>query len=161
MNPNIRYPSFQEAMEVDWDKGLPLELLSAVAGGQDLLKAMRGVSLTWKAGYEASVKKIKLSRYGPMLPAGGVFALRFPAARSVDLSASRLVRSHLDESLRCLFGAKITHLVMQEFSTLTDECMPLLRQLPLTRLELSGCEKVKMGLKPHILQFKHVRTRRP
>lgn len=130
-------------MEVDWDKGLPLELLSAVAGDRDLLKAMRGVSRTWKAGYEGSVKKIMLSRGGPLLPPGGIFAQRFQAARNVDLSQSLLARSHLDESLRCLFGAKISHLVLQEFSTLTDECMPLLRQLPLTRLELLGCDKVR------------------
>lgn len=40
--------------DVDWDKGLPVEVLSMVAGGSDALKAMRGVrSLAFLAERES------------------------------------------------------------------------------------------------------------
>lgn len=135
---------------VDWDKGLPLDLLSAVAGGRNELKAMRGVSRTWKAGYEASITKFVVLRSGPILPPGGAFAARFPAARIVHLAGDRaqwayhlnsaITADALTESLGGLAGARITCLVLQGVKqALTDIGMALLRGLPLTRLDLQGC----------------------
>lgn len=71
---------------MDWDKGLPIELLSTVAGGRNELTAMRQVSHTWKAGFERSVSKVVLKRYWPVLRPGGTFSERFPVARWVDVS---------------------------------------------------------------------------
>lgn len=141
--------SLQEMEEVDWDKGLPLELLSAVAGGRNELKAMRGVSRTWKAGFEASITKFKVSGQGPMLPPGDAFAQRFPAMRTIDLGRKwtkwvykkpPMAEGDLIESLGRLVGARITCLVLCGMGeSLTDAGMAQLRELPLTRLNLSRC----------------------
>lgn len=135
--------------DLDWDKGLPLDLLSAVAGGRDELKAMRGVCRTWKAGFEASVTKFKVSCQGPILPPGGAFANRFPAARRVDFGRKcckwvykkpPMEEGALIENLGRLVGAHITCLVLCGMGeALTDAGMAQLRGLRLTRLDLSHC----------------------
>lgn len=81
--------------EVDWDKGLPIDLLSTVAGGRDILKAMRGVSHTWQAGFEASVKSITVPWKAPPLPPASKFAERFPELISINLGESRLDQASL------------------------------------------------------------------
>lgn len=137
--------------ELDWDKGLPLDLLSAiaVAGGHEAMKAMRGVSHTWKAGYERSVTAIKLTRTGPMLPPGGAFAGRFPAARSVDFQKCLMAKERPAESLERLAGAQITCVALPDCGTLLrnktldDSDIAHLRGLPLlTRLDLYGCSRI-------------------
>lgn len=128
--------------EVDWDKGLPLDLLSKVAGGQNALKAMRGVSRTWKAGFESSTSKVKLGCKGAVLPRGGAFALRFPAVRALDVSDSLTARKHAAGILGRVVGAGITSLILRGCDSLTDYEMDLLGELPLTRLDLSGCSQI-------------------
>lgn len=53
------------ALEEDWDKGLPFDVLGLVAGGRNDLKAMRAVSKTWRIGFERSAVKIEVDVGGP------------------------------------------------------------------------------------------------
>lgn len=114
----------------------------AAFGGHDILKAMREVSRNWKAGYESSVARIKLSHNGQNLPPGGAFAQRFPAARSVDLFVGWKAQWRPIGSLGCLFGARITSLVLQGMDSLTDAGLAHLRGAPLTLLDLYGCAAI-------------------
>lgn len=126
---------------IDWDKGLPLDLLFAVARGRDALKVMRQVSRTWKAGYEGSVTSIKLSESGPMIPPGGAFARRFPSVRSIELGDYYKPAESPDENIGRLVGAQITCLALS--GPLTDSGLAQLREIPqLTRLSLRGCSKI-------------------
>lgn len=77
-------------LDPDWDQGLPMEILEAVAGGCNELRAMRGVSQTWQAVFEASVKSIKVSRKGALLPSASSLALRFPGLTSLDIGESQI-----------------------------------------------------------------------
>lgn len=69
----------EKADEPDWDRGLPLGILSAVAGGRDALKVMREVSRSWQVEFDESVKKITVGAAGPRLPATTTLAQRFPS----------------------------------------------------------------------------------
>lgn len=94
---------------VDWGDGLPLGILSSeiprgdVAGGSDLLKAMRGVNQSWKAGYEGSVTGIKLTREEPLLPPIAALAERFPMLTCLNLRGAPCLRL---VSLRELSGLR-------------------------------------------------------
>lgn len=70
--------------KVDWEKGLPLDMLALVAtlGGLHETNAMRGVCKTWQHGFESGVKSIKIKFGAKMLPSGGKAAQRFPALGS-------------------------------------------------------------------------------
>lgn len=85
-------PSLEEVSSPDWDKGLPLDVLSLVAKGSkyiDHLKAMREVCKTWQKGFEGSVAGIRISK-GPLLPLGAeIFAERFYGLTLLDLSCLR------------------------------------------------------------------------
>lgn len=72
------------ADSVDWDKGLPLGILSAVAGGRDDLKVMREVSHSWQEGFEGSVSVIK-GGPGPALESIKDLPSRFPCLTSLLL----------------------------------------------------------------------------
>lgn len=71
--------------EVDWDKGLPIDILAMIAGGRDAQKSMRGVSQTWKEGFDRSVDRLKIRLHGPDL---GLVPVRFPMLTSLDLGGS-------------------------------------------------------------------------
>lgn len=78
---------------VDWDKGLPTDALALVAkaGGTSLMMEMRGVSTTWKAGYELAVTSITVrdgDPLDPLLPLGPEAAHRFPSLTMLDLGGS-------------------------------------------------------------------------
>lgn len=91
---------------VDWDKGLPLDVLALVAqaGGMAEMKAMRGASKTWQRGYEMGISGITISaenepaRFGAapvqpkfMLEADdelGFYGTRFPGLTKLDVGDS-------------------------------------------------------------------------
>lgn len=81
--------------EADWDKGLPMDVLSLVAkaGGLDAMKSMRGVSKTWQQGFELGITHIRIPLYlDPTLPPGArQTAQRFLGATSLD---ARLCAAH-------------------------------------------------------------------
>lgn len=115
---------------------LPLDILSAVAGGRDDLKAMREVCKTWKAGFERSVSGIKifLSSTNRCLPAGCFLNQRFPMLTSLDLGESALKeRELLWLGLPHLLG--LTHLTLGcdrgllAHAGLVGDDRPLARQL--------------------------------
>lgn len=81
--------------EIDWDKGLPLDVLANVAGGSDLLKAMRGVSKTWKKGYELSVTVIQIWDEGPPPPPTEIFSERFPSIGGLGLGKAPMSEDNL------------------------------------------------------------------
>lgn len=113
-------------MEVQSGWGdLPLELLSKVAGGRDALKAMIGVSKTWRAGYEDSVILIRqdVSRVDglPLLPRFGrvhtstlfdisLWPLRNSGVKNLDISGCIGVNS---EYLSSLGGAVLESLTLR------------------------------------------------
>lgn len=94
----------------DWDKGLSEDILALVARGCDALKEMRGVSSSWKKGYELSVTKIRIGPRGPALPEDGSLPDRFPQILHLDLGEFPSRAPEPDPAaLRAL--PKLTHLV--------------------------------------------------
>lgn len=71
----------QDAMSetLDWGRGLPYEILSAVGGGHSALIAMREVNRTWQAGFDHGVRVLRVGRAGPSIPLDGSFP-EFPRA---------------------------------------------------------------------------------
>lgn len=145
--------------EEDWD-GLPLETLAAVSRGKDELKAMRGVCKRWQAGFECSVTGIRVPWHGPQLPNGAVMAARFPFLTSLRLGNSFLNNSGLRElsSLRRLASVSLRRRgpateaglafrqifqSQQPDTGFTDYGLNALRVLPLTHLDLHGCQQVR------------------
>lgn len=80
-----------ESLGVDWDKGLPPDLLALVARAADMqeTKVMRRVSRTWQQGFELGVRCIAVHFEDPVLPNWLKTAQRFPALTMLDLGASR------------------------------------------------------------------------
>lgn len=81
------------ASAIDWDEGLPLDVLALVAGGAlklSKMKAMRGVSKTWQRGYEIRLTKLTIRKAGPIPNSMEQLAERFPALTSLDLGKSLL-----------------------------------------------------------------------
>lgn len=141
--------------ELDWDKGLPPDVLALVAraGGIKAMQQMRGVSSQWKEGFELGVKGIRVSQLGPLLPLAGETARRFPMVESLMLGNSLVEESWLEG-----LGAfvKLTNLVLGELEKhyirfkwdgvfdilrvrLTDAGLLYLQGLPLTGLNLRSC----------------------
>lgn len=52
---------------IDWDKGLPIDVLAIIGGGREETKSMREVSKTWKAGFERGVHRLKILLNSPVL----------------------------------------------------------------------------------------------
>lgn len=77
-------------MEVDWDKGIPPDVIALVAkaGGATEMKIMRGISKSWKVGYELGVACITVGLQHPMLTVGLEAAQRFPGLTRLDLGMS-------------------------------------------------------------------------
>lgn len=131
----------------DWVNGLPLDTLAVVAAGRDDLKSMRGACKIWKAGFDQSVTKIKLKHTptlsnpfvsGDMLTPDGPFS----AVRTLDFSEGIfLPELPGNVCLERLLGAQITTLILK-MPVLTDAGIAHLQHLPLTSLDLQGCERV-------------------
>lgn len=87
-------------MDIDWDKGLPLDVLSLVAQtlGMNQMKIMRGVCKTWQQGFEMGVTGIKITSLGhPALPSGLELAQRFPGLTMLDLGKRAISTEWLEE----------------------------------------------------------------
>lgn len=184
---------------MDWEKGLPLDVLALVAragGGPKNTSGMRATCKTWEHGFELGVRGIKIGLRGPLPPseeassprsaapnptasrpaAPCCAALRFPMLRSLDLGESRADEAWLetlsrfprlealtlghrgsvrsgaslfsrlsDNGLRRLGEIplpRLAHLDLRRCRKLTEAGLEHLRKLPLTRLNLQGCEGV-------------------
>lgn len=81
---------------VDWDKGLPVDVLAVVArvGGPRSMMEMRGVSATWQQGYELAVTGITIKSSHDLQcaipPSGTEAPQRFPALAKLNLGQSTL-----------------------------------------------------------------------
>lgn len=69
----------------DWDKGLPLDILSKIGGGRNNMKVMRKVCSTWKEGFALGVRHLSIGRMGPFLPGNRSAAAQFPALTGLYL----------------------------------------------------------------------------
>lgn len=89
-------PHDQMEAVLDWDKGLPTDMLGLVAqagGVEELKRSMRGVSKTWQDGFELGVRGITLGTQAPpYLPFRilGPSRRRFPLVSSLDLGLSSI-----------------------------------------------------------------------
>lgn len=144
----------QEAEVPDWDKGLPVDILAQVAAGRDVLRDMRSVSTTWQEGFDSSVRKIRISERGPLLPADGSFQSRFLQLTSLHVEYCKISRP----GLAALVGLrKLTTLSLKpplfdsrsqrrrrritpELPLVgTEDLQPLQEMMQLESLDLSGC----------------------
>lgn len=151
---------------IDWDQRMPLDVLAAVAGGRNDLKAMRLVCHGWQAGFERSVSSITVSRKGALLPEAASLAQRFPWLSSLDIGDSQMDESFLGQlnrlpRLRTLTLGRSSVLRGSESSfaeRLTDTGLKSLWHLPVTSLDLNGCEAVTdAGLK-HLYWMGQLKT---
>lgn len=157
LDPNYVHSGCRMAnSEPDWNQGLPLGVLSAVAGGSNALKAMRAVSHSWQAEFEASVKSIDIDMVGPLPSFTGAFAQRFPGLTCLNLGESLMDEANLGQlkslkrlSSLTLGGAILWRMFREHYDTipgleplterLTGSGMGGLREMPFTCLDLSGC----------------------
>lgn len=126
---NLQVP--EDRPTVDWANGLPISVLTLVAGGRQLLKGMRGVNHRWKAGFDLSVTHVSLSWVGP----DNRLSARFPSL--VSLEAAYMTDSWL-KALTWTWK-RVTSLKVSDCFGLTPFGYSLLRGLPLTRLSLDNC----------------------
>lgn len=136
---------------IDWDKGLPPDVLALVAkaGGLSAMKDMRGVSKTWQEGFELGVTGIRVSPLDPVLPDGGIACRRFPMLTMLDVGDSSADEAWL-QTLRAF--PKLSSLVLGYSKPLashkslarrlSDTGLALLHGLPLVHLDLSHCTQL-------------------
>lgn len=154
------------ASSVDWDKGLPTDVLALLARGSDALKAMRAVCTSWKTGFDCSITTLKVSCHGPALPHVTAISERFPMLACLSLEgyplcaaeakALRGIRSLArlilggehdmvqpsDAVLKQLTGTPLTDLSLRNFGKLSDNSLGFLQGLPLSSIDLRGCPKL-------------------
>lgn len=94
---------------------LPVDVVAKVAGGSLALRPMRGASKTWKAGYDLTITKIKISFDGPPLPADGSLSQRFPELTSLEVGDCPMDESRL-VNLRGLKQLKVLVLGEPDFT---------------------------------------------
>lgn len=138
----------------DSERFLPHDILLAVARGRDELKAMRGVSRSWQAGFEGSVTRLRVTGYMgiPSVFHDGTIPLRFPALTSLDLGEARMDEESLSilvalRNLRTIglgcdlsFRAGVPFCQQPLTWRLTDAGLEQLQKLPaLTALDLRHC----------------------
>lgn len=142
----LRFP--QGVQRVDWDKGLPVDVLALVARGSNALREMRGVCKTWQEGFDLSVTGVSV-RGNPDLER---LVQHFPEMTNLKLGlCSRRVQSHL---LKELAGAsKLGSLSLGNEGRresgfgvcfASDTVFKQLARLPLTSLNLQGCTEVRV-----------------
>lgn len=137
----------QGARYPDWDKDLPLDILSQVAGGCDELKIMRGVSKTWKEGYENSVTKIRIYEDCPVLPADGSFHAQFSLVTVLHLEYCKVRKPELQnlggmKRLAFLSLKPPFRLPNPLSSMVGDDDLEPLRRMQLSGLDLSDCCRI-------------------
>lgn len=107
-----------ESGSIDWDKGLPPDVLALVAqaGGIPEMKAMRRASKNWQGGYDLGVTGIRISSEKTPIGFGdasahprmmlepedevGIYGTRFPGLARLDVGDSSA-----NESWLRIFGA--------------------------------------------------------
>lgn len=146
--------ALMEMESVDWEKGLPPDVLPLVAkaGGLPDMKSMRGACKTWQEGFELGVTGIGVSILSPMLPDGGLAARRFPMLARLDVGNSSAAESWLQtlaafpKLSSLVLGYKADSASRLSLSRcLSDAGLGLLRGLPLAHLDLSGCAQLTPG----------------
>lgn len=118
---------------------------------------MRGVSKTWKAGYELSVRGIRLCKGGGLLPPNGQTQRWFPGLTSLNMGCCEMGEEGL-EALAGLKNLKILDLGIQRgscpsdwmaprgsqlFQRLTGAGLRHLQKLPIVSLSLHGCHELR------------------
>lgn len=135
---------------VDWDKGLPPDVLGLVAkaGGVPEMKAMRGVSHSWQQGFELGVGGVIIRMAKRQVPPlREVTVQRFPGLTHLDLAERSVPEAWLQnlrafpklKSLALGFPSNRGGTASMLGACLTDAGLGLLRGLPLTSLRLSRC----------------------
>lgn len=139
----------------DWEKDLPMELLALVArlGGQDEMKAMRGVCKEWQQGFEWGTTGLTVQRNGPVLMVDWNHFERFQRLASLHLGDSYVAEADL-KPLSSLKQLQTLSLGTQSnssnpkwfagalFSCLTGSCFRFLEGLNITDLNLRACTRV-------------------
>lgn len=149
----LSVPSFclcacSQMEDVDWDKGLPSDVLALVAkaGGVNIMKSMRGACKTWQHGFELAVTGIKVHPEDPVLRLGDGAAHRFPRLTILDVGESQ---AHVGDLQGIQGFSNLRKLVLGNAtgysppvdlsSRVTNESMIYLRGLSLRDLSLRGC----------------------
>lgn len=117
--------TLQAMDEVDWKEGLPLEILSAVAGGCDELKAMRGVCHSWQQGFESSVSNITPKPGAPLLQSVNDLSSRFPGLTSLYLMKHEMGGASLGSFSGLRKLAKLTLMQTPEYQHPSQVQTPL------------------------------------
>lgn len=156
---------------VDWEKGLPLDILAIVAQSSSWqtlqgMQNMRVVCKYWQQGFEMAITRLRIGKRswhsGRNLirpPTDGTFARRFPALTELDLGKCEMT----EKQLVCLQGmTQLRSLVITDdvdeeegyfygigvCSELTGTGLQHLRGVPLTSVDLFGCgELTDVGLR--------------
>lgn len=97
-------------VNVDWDTGLPQDVLALVAkaGGGLEMKGTRGVSQSWQDGFDLGASSLSIHEVGhPVLPAGLIAGQRFAGLTKLDLGHSAVNPAWLENlggfpNLECL-----------------------------------------------------------
>lgn len=148
-----------QSAHVDWDKGLPPDVLGLIAKAgvcMEETKAVRQVSKSWEAGFGLGVTAITVHFKGPLITqcSGSLAkaAERFPGVTSLDLGESSAGDADLEglqhfKKLKCLvLGWRVPDWGKQVLGSLatvlTDAGMRHLEGLELTRLSLCGCKMI-------------------
>lgn len=100
----------------DWDQGLPADILAQVASGSEDMRAMLGVSTSWRAGFELSITRLTVKKEERQLLA--------------------------DADLDYFEEKPLVSLSLRGCHQLTSAGLERLRGKPLTRLDLGGCTLV-------------------
>lgn len=154
---------------MDWEKlpiaTLPLYPINTYAillGGRvDVLKAMRGVSKTWKRRFDSVITCLRISQPGEALTPNSCLSERFPALTALDIGEAGY-RS-LNFSLAILVGfTSIAELTLGNHNVgpgrgleavakrVKDADLAFLQTLPLTKLDLCGCVELTVLCLAHI-----------
>lgn len=79
------------SMNVDWDTGLPTDVLALVAkaGGIQQMKIMRSISKSWQQGFELAITSLAITKLEhTVLPPGVAAGHRFPCVACLKLGYS-------------------------------------------------------------------------
>lgn len=156
----------------NWGFGLPVEILAIVGQGSDAVKHMRELNSHWKAGFDAGVTTIRVGKGVPLLPITPATAEQFPLLSklilgqtgmkdtaclaglasfrhltSLSLGCSMAVLESLTSGPKAKKNAQPrrprAHQPYFPFGRyINDSGLEHLRGLPLTELDLEGCQRL-------------------
>lgn len=124
-----------------WDY-LPDELLRAIvfAGGALSMKMMREVNKSWQSGFESCVTHITVQKGRPYvdLPLASAIRARFPLLKGVTLNCLHFPNYNRFDLFNNFYGVPLTRLELIHCNGLYLTGLEVLRQMPLSRLQVSG-----------------------